>query len=104
MKSYGPTSYTNFHTDAGIEGRTNGEYLDTFDVLPALSTIVGFHISMALGDYMHIVNLGILQIVLASVIIELCEGGAFSFTHVRRKDIRIGLQLRRAFSGVWCED
>ena len=97
IKKFGLTSFVNCFTDAGIETRTSDEYLNNFDMLPALAQILGFHLTMALGDYMHIVNLGILQVVLASVLLEVCQEGAFGFTSISRKDIRLGLQLRRAF-------
>eukprot|EP00969_Alexandrium_andersonii_P038300 1677985-Alexandrium_andersonii.AAC.1 len=82
-----------------MEPRTRQEYIESFHPrpVPALVKIRGFHLSMVMADWMHLACLGIAQVVIGSAVLEMASEGFFGCTSVRRKDVRIALQLRNAF-------
>ena len=66
----------------------------------------GFHLHMIMGDYMHVVLLGILQIACGCAIVELADEGVWGFQEVGSRQLRYSLQLRAAFSAFrqWQRD
>ena len=87
-------SYVNFTSTSCCRPRSHSDYVAAS--FCAFLLLIGFHISIVLADYMHIVCLGTLQPALASAMLELCEEGAFFHVGVQNAKIRIGLQLRQA--------
>ena len=57
----------------------------------------GFALSIVMGDFMHIVLLGVLPIAVACVILELCDEGRWQFEVITERNLRFKMQLQGAY-------
>ena len=95
-KLKGMNLYCNFRRDGPISRRrTQDEFLvDSRDLW--LSKLPGVCLYSIYGDFMHIVMLGLLLIVSGSSLCGMASEGFWGLTRIRRREIRLNLQLRLA--------
>ena len=86
--------------------RTHEQYMRAVAASrPSICGLPWFHLSMVLADFMHVVCLGIAQLLNGNVLFHLCLEGRFGYTTIARADVRRGLQLRAAWLEfkAWCD-
>lgn len=83
--------------------RTHERYLAAFGRPPELTSVPGMHLSMLMPDPMHVLHLGVLQWVIAAVLLVLCEAGHWGRPTGDAKT-RLAVQLRAAYAcfKTWC--